>query len=385
MGIILRNAERLGVHRDGTFLGLSPSETEDRRRLWWQLQHLDLGLSVRSGITSLTLMLKWDTRLPLNIEDEDISAYSKDEPKERPGLTSMSYCRFTYWVIEQQRKALNAAKGSLELSWPSSTALSKASRTSVIDELEEGLNDNFLRFCDPIKPIDVLLQLVARALICGMRERMMHSLAFEADKTQINQAYREELLAACIQSLEYNIALHSHSLLSHFRWLAKAFFPWHACKWTSRLHRGLWLTTKVMCILVEVSQQSVPAKIERIWNLLAQLYAANTSLLELADDRRKLHAARLVVAAGQACQTKSNIHKSSSMSILIIDLESRLAQIAPTNEQAVKPNQSYEVGTDLDNTSTITQAVPIEQDVDAVVSFDFDFEDIDWEFWNSID
>ena len=65
MGLVIRNADKLGIHRDGTFLGLSPFETEDRRRLWWQLQHLGLALAVRCGLTPLTLMAKWDAKLPL--------------------------------------------------------------------------------------------------------------------------------------------------------------------------------------------------------------------------------------------------------------------------------------------------------------------------------
>lgn len=96
MGSIIRNAEKLGIHRDGTFLDLSPLETEERRRLCWHLQHLDLALAVRSGLTPLTLMGDWDAKLPLNIEDDDIDESMTDFPKERKGLTSMSYCLFTY-------------------------------------------------------------------------------------------------------------------------------------------------------------------------------------------------------------------------------------------------------------------------------------------------
>lgn len=57
MGFTVRNAEKLGIHRDGTILGLPPAETELRRRLWWQLQHLDLFPAARCGLTSSTLML----------------------------------------------------------------------------------------------------------------------------------------------------------------------------------------------------------------------------------------------------------------------------------------------------------------------------------------
>lgn len=97
MWLVLRNAEKLGIHRDGSLLRLSPVETEERRRLWWQLQHFDLILAVRSGMTPMNLSTDWDAKLPLNIEDEGIKASMTDPPKERKGLTSMSYCLYTYW------------------------------------------------------------------------------------------------------------------------------------------------------------------------------------------------------------------------------------------------------------------------------------------------
>lgn len=71
MELVIRNGEKLGIHRDGTFLGLSPLGTGDRRRLWWQLQYFDLILAIRLGTTPLTLMADRDVRLPLNVEDDD--------------------------------------------------------------------------------------------------------------------------------------------------------------------------------------------------------------------------------------------------------------------------------------------------------------------------
>jgi len=37
-GIAILVAEGMGMHIDGALLGLSPFETEIRRRIWWQLR-----------------------------------------------------------------------------------------------------------------------------------------------------------------------------------------------------------------------------------------------------------------------------------------------------------------------------------------------------------
>lgn len=228
MGLTVRNAEKLGVHRDGAILGLSPAETELRRRLWWQLQHLDLFLAVRCGLTSLTLMADWDTRLPLNIEDDDIDFSMTSPPREREGLTSMSYNIYTYWVLDQQRRFFSSEKGRFELSWQSNQSLPYSTKEWFLNRLEEGLNRTFLQYCDLIKPTDTLIQISARFLLCGMRLRCLHPLISSGQR--VSQEHREELLNAAMRSLEYNISLHSQHNIKCFRWLTKGMFSWHACK-----------------------------------------------------------------------------------------------------------------------------------------------------------
>ena len=227
MGLAIRNGEKLGIHRDGTDLGLSPAETEDRRRLWWALQYLDLILAIRLGATPLTLLAGWDVKLPLNIEDQDISPDMLCFPAQRKGLTSMSYCLFTYYVLDQQRQ-YHADKGRFELSWSTNQSIPAQTKESFIDKLEDGLNRTFLQYCDPVKPLEVLLQLVARALVCVFRQRVL--LTFGTQPGQMNAENRSELLSLSMQLLEYAIIMHSHRILKHFGWMTMNGFPWPACK-----------------------------------------------------------------------------------------------------------------------------------------------------------
>ena len=230
MGLLIRNTEKLGIHRDGSLLGLSPAETEERRRLWWQLQHLDLALAIRAGLTSQNLSADWDAKVPLNIEDEDINGGMTVFPEERKGLTSMSYCLFTYWVIEQQRNYFDPDKGRFQLSWQSNTSLRQSSKDSLISQLEDGLNKKFLQYCDPIKPIDVLLQLLARAVLCGMRQRTLHPFVYGERSRDAKEEQRAAFFDASMHSVEYHVAMHSHPSLKCFQWLTQSFLPWQACK-----------------------------------------------------------------------------------------------------------------------------------------------------------
>jgi len=228
LGITIRNAEKLGLHRDGAVLGLSPIATEERRRLWWQLQHLDLGAAVRMGLTPMTLTAGWDVKMPLNVEDEDLDANSATAPPERRGLTSLSYNLFTYWVLDQQRQNFLSKHGRFELSWLTNSAMASTTKDDMISRLEDGVNRHFIQFCDPINHLHVLLQLLTRSFITNMQLRVMHGRACAQGDTED----RATLLNESMQSLRYHIALMSQTSLSCYQWLTRVWFSWQACKRT---------------------------------------------------------------------------------------------------------------------------------------------------------
>jgi hypothetical protein len=231
MGLVIRNAEKLGIHRDGEMMGLAPAATEERRRLWWYLQHLDLALAIRCGLTPLTLMGNWDARLPLNIEDDDIDATMTAYPQERTGSTRMSYCLYTYWVLDQQRRFFQVDKSRFELSWHTNRSLPFPLKENLINQLEEGLNKKFHQYCDPLRPLDALLQISARALVCGMRQWSLQADVQGEEGGRREDHRRDLIFRACMHSLEYNLEFHTRPNIKQFRWLTKSVFPWHACKW----------------------------------------------------------------------------------------------------------------------------------------------------------
>jgi hypothetical protein len=369
----IRNAEKLGLHRDGSILGLTPVEIEDRRRVWWQLQHLDLVAAVRMGLTPMTLTAGWDTKLPMNIEDTDVNATSTEPLRERKGLTSMSYCRFTYWVLERQRKTFLAKYGRFELSWQTNSALPESVKIDMVSELEDGINEHFLQYCDPIKPLDVLLQLFGRLFVASFRLRILHvRVCAEGSKED-----KIALLDPATRVLRYNIAIQTQPSLVCFRWLTKAWFAWQACKYKRPNNYSL-LTRKDMCILVEVRDASNASEVEKaqeLWNLLGDVYAAHPDLVDFTHDRRKIHAAELVVAAWNTKQGDFGALRLERPRF-VEDLLQRLnAHRAHEDARQHEAEAQPTVG----SAQAVTE--PIEKDL----SFDMDFEDIDWGFWNSID
>lgn len=90
-GVLMRMARKLGIHRDGETLQLPPFETEMRRRLWWQLVVLDFKSATESGIRETLLPSDWDTKMPSNVNDADMSPQSP-AIHSRDGPTEMVWC-----------------------------------------------------------------------------------------------------------------------------------------------------------------------------------------------------------------------------------------------------------------------------------------------------
>ncbi len=81
-GALIRTATSMGYHRDLPAAGLSPFETEMRRRAWSLCVQLDLLVSFHLGIPS-SLPYSWDAKPPLNLHDSDFDENSAELPAER--------------------------------------------------------------------------------------------------------------------------------------------------------------------------------------------------------------------------------------------------------------------------------------------------------------
>jgi len=106
-------------------------------------------------------------------------------------------------------------------------------------------------------------------------------------------------------------------------------------------------------------------KAQRIWDLLSDLYTYNKNLLELSEDRRKLHAAELIINAWKARQAAD---PSAYTPMCVSVLEPLLAE-----RHAVATGSQIEVaGQPLE---------PVMTDEDLNVILGLEFQDIDWGFW----
>ncbi|KAF5500022.1 C6 transcription factor asaR [Colletotrichum aenigma] len=89
-GLAIRAAQSIGLHRDGQNLGLSPFETEIRRRLWWYFIVRDGKTAEDYGLQSTSsLNLIAEAEPPRNLDDGDIYRDMEELPPAREVWTPM--------------------------------------------------------------------------------------------------------------------------------------------------------------------------------------------------------------------------------------------------------------------------------------------------------
>lgn len=95
IGLAVRLARGIGLHRDGS---QQPFDLEMRRRVWWTLIVLDTRASEDRGTETMITDGSFDTKMPANINDEDMMINSKSLPVDRIGITSMTFACITMTV-----------------------------------------------------------------------------------------------------------------------------------------------------------------------------------------------------------------------------------------------------------------------------------------------
>ena len=146
-GLATHLAQSQGVHRDGMHFGLTPFETEMRRRLWWHISILDGRASEDHGTDPTFTEQFYDTRLPLNINDDDISPESKEFPKERQGSTEMTFCLIRFELSAAYRR-INQVHPAQRSDGKVDRCRTLEEKVKMIEECHRSTEQRYLQYCD---------------------------------------------------------------------------------------------------------------------------------------------------------------------------------------------------------------------------------------------
>jgi len=286
-GVAVRIGQRLGLHRDGTSLGLSIFESEMRRRLWWQIVILDSRSAALSGSGASVMAHLWDTKPHLNINDSDLSPNMREPPLEHTGLTEMTFCMLRLEIGRFMQHSDSSGTFDGEKHSSSSIAMLLVERDKTIDELERVLQRKFLRFCDPMIPLHVLVAGVARCAICKFRLIAHHPRQYSEGLKTMPQREKDMLFFNCLKMVEEANIIHSNKSTQRFLWHVKVYFQLEALAYT----------------LSALRQRTTGDLVARAWSQLGQLFEHYPEML--TDRKNALFVAiqNMTIKAWEARET----------------------------------------------------------------------------------
>ncbi|KAK1573566.1 fungal-specific transcription factor domain-containing protein [Colletotrichum navitas] len=220
-GLAIRAAQSIGLHRDGTRLGLGPFESEIRRRLWWHLLGRDGRAGEDYGIQNpSSFSLHAGVNYPLNLEDSDLYPEMKELPPPRRGWTQL-----TLSLINIQCSRVWHHLAALAASWDERPT-PESVREQTVRELHE-YAEGFLQQCNPVMPQQRQTILVARLVIRKVdlvtRQQWLHLEHPEARESFAT----EENLVEALEIIESWMSFASDELLQSYRWSLGAFPQYH--------------------------------------------------------------------------------------------------------------------------------------------------------------
>ncbi|KAK2753330.1 hypothetical protein FQN55_003459 [Onygenales sp. PD_40] len=275
-GTALRIAQRGGLHRDGSHLGLSIFETEMRRRLWWFMLVLEGYSSELCGAGTSVLQYPWDTRLPLNVNDSDLSPNMKQGPTEHDGPTEMLFylLRCEMGNFMRRKEDPRAASSSWRDLGGSSTTV--ADKIKLADNLQALLERKYLRFCDPSIPLHALTLTVGQCMFAVMRLVIYNPLNMkettETNSEYVDQKTKDILYINSAKIIKFDNLFRTNEITKRYLWHLDTHFQWHS----------------LIFLLNELRTRTLGSDIDEVWQDLAALFANRPQLL---NSKNALHVA----------------------------------------------------------------------------------------------
>lgn len=254
--VILRLAQGLGIHRDGTNFALKPFETEMRRRLWWHICLMDIRASEDHGTDPQIYENMYDTRLPLNVNDDDIHPDMTEAPTEREGFTDVTFCLIRCEITCALRRANYVCPGgrSFRLGDP---APSVEHFERMIQIISNHVEERYIKHCDMNIPIHWAAATVGRLILAKLWLIVHHPMTRADRVTNVSQATRQSLFLTAIEVLEFGRLLETDPKTAKWGWLVRTNMQWHG----------------VAFVLSEVCVRPICPITDRAWNAINSLYS----------------------------------------------------------------------------------------------------------------
>ena len=221
-GLVVRMAQGMGLHRDGSQFDLTPFEIEMRRRLWWAILALDLRSAEEVGSDLSVHEASFDTQMPLNINDADISPSSTEFPAPRQGRSDTSVALARYGILMLSRSFMTDMASK-------KPDISLAEREQLLVDAYQRVEEKFLRHVvDETDSLYWMAAMIARVIVAKMCLHIYQSKIFTGHDPNLSDEIRDRIFVAAIEVVELGHKLNVDPRCKQYRWLFMTYTNWHA-------------------------------------------------------------------------------------------------------------------------------------------------------------
>ncbi|KAI4626916.1 uncharacterized protein J4E87_004257 [Alternaria ethzedia] len=250
-GLVVRIAQTLGIHRDGSHFGLPPFEIEMRRRLWWQICILDARSSEDHGCDPTIVEAQFDTKMPLNVNDIDIHPDMTEFPEERQGFTDMTFCLLRFEIAHIMRRIAYIPPGPARCT-EYFAGMTIEQKEKWITECHQAMENKYLKNCDMTIPICWVTATISRLIMSKMWLIVYHPYQRKDGGATLPQETKDKLFITSLENVEYSMLLETEARTMKWGWLFRTYVQWHA----------------IAFLLSELCVRTKGEAVERAWRAL---------------------------------------------------------------------------------------------------------------------
>lgn len=266
VGLAVRMAQQMGLHRDPEGHGLPAFEVEQRRRLWWTIVGYDRRLGEMTGSTVTALSSGCDTKLPLNVNDSDLHIERDEPPTSHVGPTEMMFALARTELsmavsTDSNRDSFNTNESDKpnpaiqkEKSEPTIRIVGQNAPSYTLEGFAAHIEGTYLSHCDPRIPLHFFTQTMIRQNLCKMRVVGFLVKMLQPSGSAIDEVERDKLFLEAIKMVEYDNIVQTAESLKPFRWYSLHYFPFPA----------------YMFLVHELRNRTSGPMVERAWDAITQ-------------------------------------------------------------------------------------------------------------------
>ena len=223
-----------------------------RKRLWWSIVFLDRRLAEISGAGPSMVSPLWSTKIPLSINDSNMSPDLTKLQEDPTPSTEMIFFLIRCEIAEFLRKirfANGVDTSSEEFGNP---LMSIEEKERIIADFEQHLQTKYLQYCDPEIPLHLIAIAEAKSSIGKMRFTTNYVRLRQENMTE---ADKEHLFRIALELVEHYNPVKLHRGLRRFKW----------CLQMNRPFIGM------LHLLISLRQRTVGELADRGWTAIITL------------------------------------------------------------------------------------------------------------------